>query len=63
MPFLTLWIPLDNFCARLGALGSKKGVPKAFEGDLVDIVKTYVLIKFELVFGASGRPVGVQKLS
>ena len=45
MPFCDLWPSLDHLGA-LVALGGKKGVPKSFEGDLVDIVKTYVLQRF-----------------
>ena len=41
--------PLASFGSlgcSFGYPGDKKGVPKAFEGDFVDIVKTYVLLMF-----------------
>ncbi len=62
-PFCALCHPFGHLGVHLEAPGGKKSVPKASEGDFVDIVKTHMILCFLQVFGASGHPVGVQKLS
>ena len=56
-PFWDLCPPFGHLGAHLEAPGGKKSVPKAPEGDFVDIVQTSIFHRFLLVFGASGHPV------